>query len=202
MAVEEALRRNLDKEPNTAAALKKVVYKAYLKDISAQNASSLQVSSDDLVAQYKELPLLRISQLVLKGTPEKNAAKIRQIRMEHRKGIPFRKLVLKYSEDQTALQAGDLDYRSIHNFPEHLYRVVRLLPKNALSEPIVESGSTFFFVWNAERSFNDAPQTYKSFLTQRLSEQRELALLRETLGDLRKSATVEILAGNSAGGTR
>lgn len=202
LAVQEGLKQNLDKDPATAAALKKVLYKAYLKNVSAKNADALEVSKEDLETEYRTFPLLRISQLVLHGTAEKNALKIKQIKEEYKKGIPFRKIVLKYSEDQTALHGGDLDFRSIHNFPENLYAEIRPLPKNVLSEPIGEGGNTFFFLWSDQRTFKDAPETYRTFLASRLSEQRELVLLRESLGELRKGAAVEILAGNASGGSK
>lgn len=203
LAIQEAHRQKIDQKPEVRAELDRVLYKHFLKHRLSQSKKTLDPSESSVKVHYQENPLLRIRHLVLLAqNPKENQIakrKLKTIQKELKKGSAFKKLVLKYSQDASVRLAGDLDYRGIHNFPPVFYNKVKSLKVGEISPPFFRNGAIHLFELMDRKTFHAAPASYRLHLKSRLRRQREMKFLAAQLEDLKKRATIKILANENLG---
>lgn len=197
LAVEQAKKRGIEKEVKIQKEVDKVLYQGFLNSVLREKGQNLIPTSDEVKAFYQENPLFRVSHLVLlSDTPEKKKsamAIVKKIQKGLEQKVPFKTLVLKYSEDEGARFGGDLDFRGVHDLSPDFYKVLKALKIGAVSEPLVLDGSIHFIQWTNQKPFMEVPESYLSYIKARLRREKELLALSYSLSDLRKEAKVEVL---------
>lgn len=121
LGVQEAEKRNLEKDPIVQDRMKQELYKALLEKELGQKIQKIEVSDKEMAAWYKNNPEIRFSHILIEykpgATPEQIAeAKKRatEIYDEVKKSKrPFEELVRLYSDDPLSKQAGgDVGWQS------------------------------------------------------------------------------------------
>jgi peptidyl-prolyl cis-trans isomerase C/peptidyl-prolyl cis-trans isomerase D len=121
VGLQEASKRNLEKDPVVIERFQQELYKALLEKDLSQKVQKTQVSEAEMKAWYKNNPEIRTSHILIEfkpgATPEQIAeAKKRanEIYEEVKKSKrPFEELVKLYSDDPLSKQAGgDVGWQS------------------------------------------------------------------------------------------
>jgi parvulin-like peptidyl-prolyl isomerase len=121
VGLQEAQKRNLEKDPVVVDRIQQEIYKALLEKDLGQKVQKIQVSEAEMKAWYKNNPEVRTSHILIEfkpgATPEQIAeAKKRatEIYEEVKKSKrPFEELVKLYSDDPLSKQAGgDVGWQS------------------------------------------------------------------------------------------
>lgn len=121
VGLQEADKKNLEKDPIVQDRMKQELYKALLEKELGQKVQKIQVSDKEMETWYKSNPELRTSHILIEfkpgSTPEQTAeAKKRanEIFEEVKKSKrPFEELVKLYSDDPLSKQAGgDVGWQS------------------------------------------------------------------------------------------
>jgi peptidyl-prolyl cis-trans isomerase C/peptidyl-prolyl cis-trans isomerase D len=121
VGLQEAAKRNLEKDPIVIERVQQETYKALLEKDLGQKVQKIQVSEGEMKAWYKNNPEVRTSHILIEfkpgSTPEQIAeAKKRanEIYDEVKKSKrPFEELVKLYSDDPMSKQAGgDVGWQS------------------------------------------------------------------------------------------
>ncbi len=195
IALQDARKQGLDKEPQVKQALEKVLYQAYVERLLAQSAGEVAPSTAELTAAYTKNPLVRVRHLVLLARDEyerKRAEKtLTVIISELKKGTPFRDLILRYSQDESAKMGGDLDMMSQDRLPPFYSDSLPRLKKGEVSSPVFSNGAFHLVQLLDRKSFSDAPASYHTQLEAQIQKEREIALITKRLEHLRDQAKVE-----------
>lgn len=195
LIVQEAKKRGLERSPEIQASLNDLLYKKFIADEKRARKLELSPTDSELHVYYRKYPLIRIHHLMLyqRNETERQLANLtrEQISKEIKKGTPFEQLCLQYSQDSSGLFGGDTDFRGPHNFPKELYLKIKSLPKNKISDPIEIGKAVHFFEWFDKKPFTAAPASYLQFLQAQLEQEREIALLKDIVSTLKKTASVE-----------
>ena len=121
LGVQEAEKRNMDKDPTVQDRMKQELYKALLEKELGEKVNKIQVSEKEMESYYKKNPEIRTSHILIElkpgATPEQRAeAKKRatEIYDEVKKSKrPFDELVRLYSDDPLTKQTGgDVGFQS------------------------------------------------------------------------------------------
>jgi peptidyl-prolyl cis-trans isomerase C/peptidyl-prolyl cis-trans isomerase D len=121
VGLQEAAKRNLEKDPVVIERIQQETYKALLEKDLGQKVQKIQVTEPEMRAWYKNNPEIRTSHILIEfkqsSTPEQiNEAKKRanEIFEEVKKSKrPFEELVKLYSDDPLSKQAGgDVGWQS------------------------------------------------------------------------------------------
>ncbi|MBX2988098.1 MAG: peptidylprolyl isomerase [Bdellovibrionaceae bacterium] len=165
VGVQEAEKRNLEKDPIVQDRVKQEMYKALLEKDLGQKVQKIQVSDAEMAAWYKQNPEIRTSHILIEfkpgATPQQVAeAKKRatEIYDEVRKSKrPFEELVKLYSDDPLSKQAGgDVGWQSrIGLYPTYYNATTGL--KVGDIHGLVETPFGFHIIkLTGRRSFDDA----------------------------------------------
>ncbi|HRO66066.1 MAG TPA: peptidylprolyl isomerase [Pseudobdellovibrionaceae bacterium] len=129
VGLQEAEKRNLDKDPLVQDRVKQELYKALLEKDLGQQVQKIQVSDAEMKAWYKKNPEIRTSHILIEykpgATPEQvaEAKKRAQEIFQEVRGSkrPFEELVRLYSDDPLSKQAGgDVGWQSrVTLFPSY-----------------------------------------------------------------------------------
>ncbi|MFN7729760.1 MAG: peptidylprolyl isomerase [Bdellovibrio sp.] len=121
LGVQEAERRNLEKDPIVQDRMKQELYKALLEKELADRVNKITVNDKEMEAYYKKNPEIRTSHILIElkpgATPEQKAEarkRASEIYEEVKKSKrPFEELVRLYSDDPLTKQTGgDVGYQS------------------------------------------------------------------------------------------
>jgi peptidyl-prolyl cis-trans isomerase C/peptidyl-prolyl cis-trans isomerase D len=121
LGLQEAERRNLEKDPTVQDRMRQELYKALLEKELGEKVTKIQISEKEMEAYYKKNPEIRTSHILIElkpgATPEQRAeAKKRatEIYEEVKKSKrPFEELVRLYSDDTLTKQTGgDVGFQS------------------------------------------------------------------------------------------
>jgi peptidyl-prolyl cis-trans isomerase C len=203
LAVQEARKEQLEKEPEVQEKIDRVLYESFLKKQIAEKGAKLDPSEEQLRVLYEKMPMIRLRHLLLIAkTPAQRkkaeeATKIINEKIEA--GADFKQLVLKYTQDASVNVAGDLDFRGYQTLPKFLYDPGIQLKKGAIIGPIGEQ-NTFHWIQLIDRKeFSSAPATYLDSIKEKVKRQRTDALLMNSLHKLKDEASIQVI-GDSNGG--
>lgn len=121
LGVQEAEKRNLEKDPTVQDRMKQELYKALLEKELGERVNKITVSEKEMEAYYKKNPEIRTSHILIElkpgATPEQRAEaqkRATEIFEEVKKSKrPFEELVRLYSDDQLTKQTGgDVGFQS------------------------------------------------------------------------------------------
>ncbi len=133
IGLQEAEKKNLEKDPLVQERMKEEVYKALLEKELTQKVEKIQVSDKEMEAYYKLNPEIRLSYILIDLKPgataeQKAEAKKRagEIYEEVKKSKrPFEELVKLYSDDTLTKQSGgDAGWQSRVTVPPNVYDAI------------------------------------------------------------------------------
>ena len=169
LLIQAAKREGFGQDPKTQSEYHHLLFETFVARKMKDAGLPSQLNDNQLHALYQERPLLRLRQLVLIAPPTLEKVKMSktldQISTDLKKGLPFPKIVQKYSEDPgTRNRGGDLDFRGQHNLPAAIYTEARKLTLNQVSEPIDLGDSIHIIQLTATREFAQAGAPYLEYL--------------------------------------
>jgi len=121
VGVQEAEKRNLEKDPTVQDRMKQELYKALLEKELADRVNKITINDKEMEAYYRKNPEIRSSHILIElkpgATPEQRAEarkRATEIYEEVKKSKrPFEELVRLYSDDTVTKQAGgDVGFQS------------------------------------------------------------------------------------------
>ena len=121
LGVQEAEKRNLEKDPMVQDRMKQELYKALLEKELGQKVQKITVTDKEMAEWYKTNPEVRTSHILIEfkpGATEEQVAEAKKRAEEILKEVkeskrPFEELVRLYSDDPLSKQAGgDVGWQS------------------------------------------------------------------------------------------
>jgi parvulin-like peptidyl-prolyl isomerase len=195
LAVEEAKRLNLDQQPEVKKRLDNVLYEEYVGRTLESLGTKLEPSEDELKTAYEASPLIRLRHLAVPAeSAEKIPKVITVVQDKLKRGAEFQKLVMEYSEDDSAPFGGDTDFRGPHNFPAEFYLATVKLKKGEISQPLYSNGGFHLFQLMDKKSYDEAFPVYRVYLRNELIAERKQALLSDILKSLSSKTEKEAVA--------
>ena len=152
LGVQEAKKRNLEKDPLVADRINQEIYKGLLEKELGKKVQNIKVADSEMKAWYTKNPQIRLSVLIIEvkpgSTPEqrleaKNRAN--EILSEVKKSKrTFEELVRLYSDDTTTKNiGGDVGWQSRITLNPAYYDAANKLKLNELSQELVETAYGF-----------------------------------------------------------
>lgn len=121
MGLQEAKKKNLDKDPIVRERFNQELYKALLEKQIGSEVAKININEKEMRAYYRQNPELRLSHILIEFKPDANAKEIEdakkradEIYAEVQKSKrPFEDLVKLYSDDSLSKNSGgDIQYQS------------------------------------------------------------------------------------------
>lgn len=202
LAVQAARTQGLAELPTVKAEIEKALYREFLRQAVLSHQKSLELSQLEWKALYDKNPLIRLRHLYrsAKSEPEKQKARalLQKIKRDLKKGIPFKQMVLKHSQDDSQAWGGDLDFKGVNSLPKVFYEAALLLKAGEVS-PILETEDGCHLVELIQlQDFKNASAVYLNFLRSQELTRKETALLKEMLQALKQEAKIEIPSERSS----
>ncbi len=121
VGVQEAEKKDLQKDPIVKEEVRKVLYKALVETAIGETVNKIQVNEGEMRDYYKKNPELRTSQILIEVKPGSNKkerdaayARAKEIYDEVKKSArPYEELVKLYSDDNLSkATGGDIGYQT------------------------------------------------------------------------------------------
>jgi parvulin-like peptidyl-prolyl isomerase len=198
VGLQEALRRNLDKDPVIIDRMNQEMYKGMLEKDLGQKVQKLPVSDAEMKAYYKSNPELRASHILIEfkpgATPEQIAeAKKRanEIYEEVKKSKrPFEELVKLYSDDPITKQfGGDVGWISRATVVRSFYDAALSMKINEI-KGLVETPLGFHIVKLTGRNTYEAAD--KSQVRLEVFNEKRKVVLDEYFEKLKKQYPIKV----------
>ncbi|MBI1861587.1 MAG: peptidylprolyl isomerase [Deltaproteobacteria bacterium] len=197
LAVEKAKKEKIEQLPSVKHDLDLVIYRHFLEERLKAEAQKLAPTEAEIKVYYEQHPLLRLRHIVLRFSSPKEQTEAQQkaakIDALLRGGTPFTQIAEEYSQDETAPLGGDIGERGLHNLHEDFYLRLTDLQPAQVSARIESRSGLHYFQLVSKVPYQMALGQYVSFLTKRLSQDREHRFLSSVLNDLKKTAQIEVL---------
>lgn len=197
VGLQEAEKRNLQKDPIVLERLNQEMYKALLEKELGPRIQKIQVSDKEMLAWYAQNPELRTSHILIEfkpgATPQQVAeAKKRadEILAEVKKSKrPFEELVKLYSDDALSKQAGgDIGWQSRVTLVPGYYEAAASMKVGEV-RGLVESQFGFHVIkLTGRRSFENAN---KRQIRAAVFDEKRRQLFNEYFAKLKKSYTIK-----------
>lgn len=165
LGIQEAEKRNLEKDPTVQERMKQELYKALLEKELGQKVQKIQVSDKEMEAWYKRNPEVRTSHILIEYKPGSTAEQIAEAKKRAQEILdevlkskrPFEELVRLYSDDPLSKQAGgDVGWQSRVTLVPNYYDTA-LKMKVGEIKGLIETPFGFHIVkLTGRRSFEEA----------------------------------------------
>lgn len=199
MGVQEAKKRNLDKDPFVADRINQEMYKGLLEKELGNRVQNIKVSDQEMKAWYAKNPQIRLSVLIVEvkpgATPQQRAEaekRANEILAEvKRSKRPFEELVRLYSDDLTTKNiGGDVGWQSRITLNPAYYDAASKLKLNDMSQQLVETPFGFHIIkLTGRRSYEEAP---KREIRMAVFDEKRKVLFDNYFANLKKQYKVEI----------
>lgn len=142
LAIQEAKKLGLDRDPKVQEQLNTVLYHALLQKKLNKDFEKIKVSDTEALNRYRKNPEIRTSHIFVGVKPgaskeeEKKSLKVIQnIQNKYLKGskMSFAEVAQKYSEGPSAPTGGDIDYQPPSQLDPAYYQAARKLRINQVS---------------------------------------------------------------------
>lgn len=199
IGVQEARKRNLEKDPLIADRINQELYKGLLEKELGNRVQNIKVSDQEMRAWYAKNPQIRLSILIVEvkpgATPQQRAEaqkRATEILNEVKKSSrPFEELVRLYSDDLTTKNiGGDVGWQSRITLNPAYYDAASKLKLNAMTQQLVETAFGFHIIkLTGKRSYQDAP---KREIRMAVFDEKRKVLFDNFFSNLRKTYKVEV----------
>jgi parvulin-like peptidyl-prolyl isomerase len=198
MGLQEAKKKNLEKDPLVADKINQELYKGLLEKELGKKVQNIKVSDAEMKTWYASNPQIRLSVLIIEVKPgataeQRNEARKRatEILSEVKKSKrTFEELVRLYSDDLTTKNiGGDVGWQSRITLNPSYYDAAIKLKLNALTDDLVETAYGFHIIkLTGKRSFEEAP---KRELRMAVFDEKRKALFDAYFAGIRKQYNVQ-----------
>jgi peptidyl-prolyl cis-trans isomerase C/peptidyl-prolyl cis-trans isomerase D len=197
IGLQEAEKKNLEKDPIVQDRMKEELYKALLEKELAGKIEKINVSDKEMEDYYKKNPEIRLSYILVElkpgATPEQKAeAKKRagEIYEEVKKSSrPFEELVKLYSDDSLTKQTGgDAGWQSRMTVPPNVYDAIAPMKINEIKGLIEVTYGYQIVKVTGRRSYENAN---KRALRAAVFDEKRKIIFNEYFDKLKKNYPVK-----------
>lgn len=197
LGVQEAEKRNLDKDPQVLDRIHQEMYKGLLEKELGQRVQKIQVSEKEMEAWYKTNPEIRTSHILIEFKPgatqaQKDEAKKRatEIYAEVKKSKrPFEELVKLYSDDPLSKQAGgDVGWQSRVTLVPTYYDAALSMKVGEIKGLIETQFGYHIIKVTGRRSYQDAN---KKQIRSAVFDEKRREIFNEFFAKLKKNYTIK-----------
>lgn len=198
VGVQEAQKRNLDRNPIIRDRMMQELYKGFVERELAPKTSKITVSDRELAAYYSVNPEIRVSHIMIEVRPDskpeqrKEARKRAQeiyeaVKSSQRK---FEDLVKIYSDDMMSNKnGGDIGWQTRLTHYPTLYKAAIQLQVGEVS-PLVETPYGIFIIkLTGRRAFKDAD---RAMLRLAVQEEKKKKLFDQFIAGLRAKYKIQV----------
>lgn len=168
LAVQEARRMGLEKDPQVIDRINTVLYHSLLEKQLSKQVEKMDVSAEEAKSYYQENPEIRTSHIFVSAPNGASAAdeakafeKMKQIQDKHLKPgkLSFAEVAQKYSEGSVAAMGGDLDFQTEDKLDPTYYRTAVKLGRPGAVSGIIRSAFGYHIIkLTAIHSWNEVNQ--------------------------------------------
>lgn len=197
VGIQEARKRNLEKDPLIQDQFNQVLYKGLLEKELGQKVQKIQISDKEMESWYKTNPELRTSHILIEfkagATPaqvaeaQKRATEIyEEVKKSKR---PFEELVKLYSDDALSKQVGgDIGWQSRVTLVPNYYEAIQGLKVGDV-KGLIETQFGFHIIkLTGRRSFENAN---KRQIRAAVFDEKRKQLFNEYFEKLKKSYSIK-----------
>jgi len=199
LAIQEARKMGLDKDPDVIDRMETVLYHAVLDKKLSKDFEGITVSDKELKSIYEKNPEIRTSHIfvaVPAGAPDadENKAleklkKIQELYIAPKK-MSFAEVAQKYSEGVAAPLGGDLDYQSRERLDPAYYSAALALRKPGQMSGIVRSQFGYHIIkLTGIRDFEDADS---NAIKRAAIEKKRAEIFEKYMAELKKTNRVNV----------
>lgn len=166
LGLQEAKKRNLDKDPLVIERIQQEMYKALLEKELGQKVQESTVSDKEMREYYVQNPQIRLSDILIEvrpGATDAQRAEAKKRATEILADVskskrPFDELARLYSDDLTTKNlGGDVGWQSSITLVPDYYRAALGLKLNEITDKLVETPYGFHIVkLTGKRSYEEA----------------------------------------------
>lgn len=199
LAIQEAKKMNLDKDPEIVDRMNTVLFQAFVERKLAREIEKIQVSDSEAKDFYKKNPEIRTSHIWVSLRPDAPEAeqkkafeRIKSIQDQYVKPgkMSFAEIAQRYSEGPAAPMGGDVDYQTKDRLdPAYYSEAVRLGSPGKVSGIIRTPFGYHIIKVTAVRPWEEAD---KGLARRLLIEEKKTAQYDRLMADLRKGAKVSV----------
>lgn len=194
MGLQEAKKRNLDKDPLVQDRMNQEMYKGLLEKELGQKVQNIKVTDAEMKSWYTKNPQIRLSVIVIEVKPGSNEAQkaeakkrageiMNEVKSSKR---PFEELVKLYSDDtMTKNIGGDVGWQSRVTLNPTYYNEAIKLKINQITPNLVETPFGFHIIkLTGKRSYEEAP---KREIRMAVFDEKRKALFDAFFANVKKS---------------
>jgi peptidyl-prolyl cis-trans isomerase C/peptidyl-prolyl cis-trans isomerase D len=199
LAIQEAKKLGIDKEPDVIDRVNTVLYQALIDKKLSKDFEKIRITDDEASAYYKRNPELRTSHIFVAVAPDaapelvkKAKEKITKIQDEQLKGgkMSFAEAAQKFSEGIAAPMGGDIDYQTKNKLDPNYYQTaVNLKTVGRTSDVIRTQFGLHIIKLTAIRPWEETDQGQIKRL---LFDEKRNELFESYVSGLRKTAKVSV----------
>lgn len=199
IGLQEAKKRNLEKDPMVQDRLNQELYKGLLEKELGQKVQESKVSDQEMKEYYAKNPQIRVSDILIEVKPgataqqreeaKKRAAEILGEVLKSKR--PFEELVRLYSDDLTTKNlGGDIGWQSRLTLVPSYYDSALKLKINEVTPGLVETPFGFhIFKLTGKRSYEEAT---KREIRMAVFDEKRKALFDDFFAKLKKQYPVNV----------
>ncbi len=200
LALQEARKMGLDKDPEVIDRMNTILYHAVLNKKLGADFEKIQVSDSDAKSFYSNNPEVRTSHIFINlrpGAPAADVAKannrIQSIEKELRKGtMSFAEVAQKYSDGVAAPTGGDIDWHTYNELDPTYYHTALKLSVNGSPSSVIKTQFGLHIIkLTGKRSWEEADQAKIKRL---LIDEKKNQIFEKYVGGLKNQAKVVIRA--------
>ncbi len=200
LAVQEARKQGLDKDPDVIERVNTVLYYALLEKKLSKQVEEIFITDDDAKKFYAKNPEIRTSHIFVPLAPDAPAedAKIAFNRLKKIYDdnvapgkMSFAEAAQRFSEGPSAPMGGDIDYQSKDKLEPAYYEAALKLKPGKISGPIRTQFGYHIIRLTSVRAWEDAD---KGQVKRLVFEEKRNGLFSDYIGKLRSSSKVSVRA--------
>ncbi|MBU6375389.1 MAG: peptidylprolyl isomerase [Bdellovibrionales bacterium] len=199
LAIQEAKKLGLEKDPVVIERINTVLYQAVLDKQLGKDLEKITVSDDEAQAFYRKNPEVRTSHIFVALRPDapadqESAAKKRMASIQEslKQGASFAEVAQNKSDGPAAAMGGDIDYKTKDSLDPAYYQAALALGKPGKVSGVVRTPFGLHLIkLTAVRSWEDADQ---AMVKRQIFDEKRTVLFEKYMDKLRRDAKVQINA--------
>jgi parvulin-like peptidyl-prolyl isomerase len=199
LAIQEARKLGLDKDPVVIERMNTVLYQALLEKKLAKEFEQIKISDDEAKAYYSKNPEVRTSTIFIALAPnasaeevKKGTERMRQIQNEQLKPgkMTFAEVAQRFSEGPAASMGGDIDFQTRDKLdPAYYDAALALRTPGKVSDIVRTPFGLHLIKLAAVRSWDE---TDRGQVKRMIFEERRAQIFEKFMGQLRTQAKVNV----------
>jgi parvulin-like peptidyl-prolyl isomerase len=199
LAIQEARKLGLDKDPVVIERMNTVLYQALLEKKLAKEFEQIKISDDEAKAYYSKNPEIRTSTIFIALAPnasaeevKKGTERMRQIQNEQLKPgkMTFAEVAQRFSEGPAASMGGDIDFQTRDKLdPAYYDAALALRTPGKVSDIVRTPFGLHLIKLAAVRSWDE---TDRGQVKRMIFEERRAQIFEKFMGQLRNQAKVNV----------